>query len=156
MIAAIVSWLLQDIGQVLAMGFLLVPEVFLLTVVYKIVSGPLDHRRISWWIWWGFLGGLLWDLRWAVAPGMSSLINVAAVMTVYWIWGRTPVGGRNALLFAMVAAGIHFLSGIVHYFAWAVPSQAAVRMFMAQQLMAIPVLIVLCAIYALKAREMHV
>ncbi len=156
MIAAAIVWLLQDLLQVLAMGFMLVPEFFLLVVAYKIVSGPLTYRRISWWIWFAFAGGMLWDLRWAAVPGMSALINIMGVVFVYWIWDRTPLGGRNAFLFATLAGGIHFMSGIAHYFAWAVPSQAATRMFLVQQLLTIPVLIVLCAIYAFKATETHV
>lgn len=156
MIAAVVAWVLQDLFQVLAMGIMLVPELFLLVVVYKILAGPLDHRRISWWIWFVFAGGALWDLRWATVPGMSAIINVLAVGLVYWAWDRTPAGGRSALLFAALAGAVHFTSGIVHYFAWAVPSQAAIRMFMVQQLMAVPLLVILCMVYAFKATDRHV
>ncbi|MDR3332381.1 MAG: hypothetical protein LBT08_07115 [Synergistaceae bacterium] len=156
MIASVAAWLMQDLLQVLAMGFMLVPEFFLLVVVYKIVSGPLQQRRISWWIWFVFAGGTLWDLRWAAIPGMSGLINIAAVAVVYWVWNRTPIGGRSAFLFAGLAGGIHFLSGVAHYFAWAVPSQAATRMFLIQQLLSVPVLVALCLIYAFKAAETHV
>lgn len=156
MIVSALAWLLQDILQVLAMGFMLVPECFLLVMMYRIVSGPLNPRRISWWVWFAFAGGALWDLRWAAFPGMSALINVAAVATLYWIWNRTPLGGRSAILFATLAGGIHFLSGIAHYFAWAVPSQAAIRMFLTQQLLSVPVLVILCMVYAFKATETHV
>ncbi len=156
MIAAALMWLLQDLCQVLAMGFLLVPEFFLLVVLYKIVSGPQDAGRISWWLWFAFAGGVLWDLRWAADPGMSGLVNVAAVAVAWWIWDRTPQGGRSALLFAAIAGGLHFFSGLAHYLAWAVPSLEATRMFLAQQLMMAPLLAVLCMIYAFGAQETHV
>ena len=156
MIAAAIAWLMQDFFQVLAMGFMLVPEFFLLVVVYKIVSGPLDPVRITWWIWFAFLGGVLWDLRWSSTPGMGGLINTAAVALVYWVWHRTPLGGRSAMLLAALAGGTHFASGIAHYFAWAVPSRAAAQMFLVQQLLAVPVLIGICMIYAFKATETHV
>lgn len=156
MIAAAIAWIIQDMFQVLAMGFMLVPELFLLVVVYKILAGSLDYRRISWWIWFAFVGGMLWDLRWAAAPGMSSIINVLAIMLVYWVWDRTPAGGRSGILFAALAGGVHFASGVAHYFAWAVPSQAAVRMFLIQQLMAVPLLIVLCMVYAFRSTDNHV
>lgn len=152
MIAALLVWLLQDMLQVLAMGIMLVPEFFLLVVLYKIVSGPLYPTRVAQWIWFAFAGGVMWDLRWVGVPGMSALINVAAVVSVYWIWDRAPAGGRNALLFAMAAGGAHVLSGVAHYVAWAVPSQATLRLFLIQQLIAVPVLIGLCLIYALRAR----
>jgi hypothetical protein len=156
MIPAAIVWLLQDLLQVLAMGFMLVPEFFLLVVAYMIVSEPLTYRRVSRWIWFAFAGGMLWDLRWAAVPGMSALINVMCVVFVYWIWDRTPLSGRSAFLFASLAGGVHFMSGIAHYLAWAVPSQAAIRMFIVQQLLTVPVLIALCAIYAFKAGGTHV
>jgi hypothetical protein len=156
LIAPVAAWLLQDLMQVLAMGFMLVPEFFMLVVVYRTISGPLLPRRVSWWIWFAFAGGILWDMRWAAIPGMSGLINVAAVVLVYWVWNRTPVSGRGALLFAGLAGGMHFLSGVAHYFAWSVPSQAATRMFLVQQLLSIPVLAGLCLIYAFRASEPHV
>jgi hypothetical protein len=156
MIASLLVWLLQDFMQVLAMGIMLVPEFFLLVVLYKLISGPLVPARIVGWLWFAFLGGVLWDLRWATAPGMSGLINVLALVLVYWIWDRTPIGGRGALLFAALAGCAHFLSGIAHYVAWAVPSQAALRLFAIQQFLTVPVLIGLCMIYAFKVPQTHV
>jgi hypothetical protein len=147
---------MQDLLQVLMMGFMLVPDFFMLVVIYMTISKPLNERRISWWLWFAFIGGILWDLRWVVIPGMSGLINVAAVVLVFWVWNRTPIGGRSAALFAGLAGGIHFLSGIAHYFLWAVPSQAATRMFLIQQLLSVPALAVLCLIYAFKTAGQHV
>lgn len=138
------------------MGFMLVPEFFLIVMVYKITSLHLDQMRMSWWIWFAFLGGLLWDLRWSSSPGMSPLINTVAMTLVYWIWDRTPIGGRSALLLAALAGGAHLASGMVHYLAWAVPSMAAARMFLIQQLLAVPVLIVLCTIYTFNATDTRV
>ena len=156
MIISAFVWLLQDMFQVLAMGFMLVPELFLLVVVYKMVTGPLSPEIISAWIWFGFFGGVLWDLRWATYPGMSALINVAAILLVYWIWGRTPAGGRSPLLFAILAGVAVFLSGTAHYFAWAVPSQAALRLFIIQQLITVPLLIILSLMYSFGARNTDV
>lgn len=153
MIAAIFVWLLQDMLQVLAMGIMLVPEFFLLVVLYKVISGPLCPTRVAQWIWFAFAGGLAWGLRWVGLPGMNALINVAAVVLVYWIWSRAPAGGRGPALFAMAAGGAHFLSGLAHYVFWSVPSRAALRLFLIQQLLAVPVLVGLCLIFAFKARE---
>lgn len=153
MIAALIVWLLQDMLQVLAMGFMLVPEFFLLVVIYEIVSGPLVSTRIARWIWFAFAGGVVWDLRWVGVPGMSALINVVAVVLVHWVWNRMPAGGRSAFLFALLAAVAHFLSGVLHYLAWSVPSQAALRLFLIQQLIAVPALVGLCLVYTFRLRK---
>ncbi|MDR1651729.1 MAG: hypothetical protein LBR87_08065 [Synergistaceae bacterium] len=156
MTAAVLVWLLQDLLQVLAMGIMLVPEFFLLMLAYGVVSGSLRQERVCAWIWFAYAGGLLWDLRWASSPGMSSLINVAAVIAMYAVWNRTPVAGRGVFLFAAAAGVMHAFSGIAHYFAWATPSHAAVRMFLIQQLLSVPVLALLCVIYAFRKTDVHV
>jgi uncharacterized membrane protein len=149
-------WLLQDFLQVLVTRLILAPEIFLLAALYKLISGPQSPRRAAKWIWFVFFGGVLWDLRWASVPGMSGLLNVAALASVYWIWDRTPTAGRSALLFAAIAGGAHLFSGVIHYLAWALPGQAAMRTFAIQQLLMIPVLALLCVIYAFKASNTHV
>ena len=156
MIAAVVVWLAQDMLQVLTMGIMLVPEFFLLTVAYGIVSGSLSQERISMWIWFSFFGGILWDLRWAALPGMSGLINVCAVLVVYIVWNRTPLTGRGVFLFAALGTGVHFLSGMARYLAWTDLSAAAERMFLIQQLLNVPVLVLLCMIYAFRKADVHV
>jgi hypothetical protein len=150
------AWLLQDLLQVLSMGFMLMPEIYLMTALYKIVSGPLLPTRAAAWIWLAFFGGVLWDLRWAAFPGMSGLIGAVSVILLYLMWNRTPAGGRNAPLFAALAGGTHIMSGIVHYLAWAVPSHAAARMFLIQQLLCVPLLAVLCTMYAFRKNDAHV
>jgi hypothetical protein len=87
---------------------------------------------------------------------MSGLINVAAVTALYLVWNRTPLAGRSVFLFAVLGAVIHFLSGIAHYMAWATPSQAAVRMFIIQQLLSVPALALLCMVYAFRKTDVHV
>lgn len=142
--------------QVLVMGIMLVPEFFLLTVAYGIVSGPLRHERILMYIWLSFAGGVLWDLRWVASPGMSGLVNSLLVHVVYAVWNRTPLTGRSVWLFALLAGIAHFLSGIVHYVGWAHLNQAASRMFLIQQLLGVPVLALLCMIFTLRKTDVHV
>jgi hypothetical protein len=156
LIAAAVVWLLQDLSQALAMGIMLVPEFFLLMLVYGIVSSPIRQERISLWIWFAFAGGILWDFRWAASPGMSSLINVGTVIAVYALWNRTPLAGRGAFLLAVIGGAAHFISGMIHYLAWATPSHAAVRMFIIQQLLGVPALALMCLIYAFRKTNVHV
>jgi hypothetical protein len=155
-ILAAFAWLLQDILQVLVTSLILTPEIFLLVSLYKLVSEPVPQRRAAKWIWFVFCGGVLWDLRWASVPGVSALLNVAVLTAVCWVWDRTPAGGRGAVLFAAFAGGAHLFSGLIHYLAWASPGQAAMRTFAIQQLLMIPVLALLCAVYAFKASKTHV
>jgi hypothetical protein len=149
-------WLLQDLIQVLAMGFMLVPEFFLLILAYGVATGSPRPGRISAWMWFGLYGGIMWDLRWASSPGISGLINTIAVMAVYAVWNRTPPAGRSALLFAVLAGGAHFLSGAAHYLAWAAPSTSAARMFLIQQLLGVPALALLCMVYAFRKTNANV
>ncbi|MDR3076622.1 MAG: hypothetical protein LBU26_04925 [Synergistaceae bacterium] len=149
-------WLLQDLLQVLAMGIVMVPEFFLLFVMFAIVSGSLRPERISVLIWLAFAGGVVWDLRWVTYPGMSGLVNVLSVLAIYTVWNRTPLAGRSVLLFGLLSGAAHFLSGVGHYIAWAVPGQAAMRMFLIQQLLGVPVLALLCMIMAFRETEAHV
>lgn len=156
MIAAALVWLFQDMFQVLAMGLMLAPEFFLLVSLYGVVSRPLYPTDVAKWIWFVFAGGVIWDLRWLGMPGMSSLINVSAVSLAAWIWARTPTGGRTVPMFALLAAAAHVMSGVLHYLSWDVPSRAALRLFAIQQLIAVPVLIVLCFVFSYRSRETHV
>jgi hypothetical protein len=155
-ISLAVAWLLQDLSQVLSMGVLLVPDFFILTVAYGIVSGSLRHERISILIWLSFAGGVLWDFRWTVTPGISGLVNSLAVLAIYTAWARTPLAGRGVWLFALLAGMAHLSSGLVHYIAWGTATQRAVRMFLAQQLLGIPALAAICAVYLFRMRGSHV
>ena len=156
MIFLAVAWFLQDLSQVLSMGVLLVPDFFILTVAYVIVSGPLGYERISIWIWLAFAGGILWDFRWTSALGISGLVNSLSVLAIYTAWARTPVTGRGVWLFAFLAGMAHLSSGMVHYIAWGATTPAAVRMFFVQQLLGIPALAVVCAVYLFRLKGSHV
>jgi hypothetical protein len=155
-ISLVVAWLLQDLSQVLSMGVLLVPNFFILTVTYSIVSGPLLKERISILIWLAFAGGVLWDFRWTATPGISGLVNSLVVLAIYTAWARTPLAGRGVWLFALLAGIAHLSSGMVHYIAWGATTRTVVRMFLAQQLLGIPAVATVCAVYLLRTRGSHV
>jgi hypothetical protein len=155
-ISLAVAWLLQDLAQVLSLGVLLVPDFFILTVAYGIVSGPLSKERISILIWLSFAGGVLWDFRWTATPGLSGLVNSLAVLAIYTAWARTPLAGRGVWLFALLAGMAHLSSGTAHYIAWDTSTQTAVRMFLAQQLLGIPTLAIACAVYVFRLRGSNV
>jgi len=151
-----IVWLLQDLLQLLAMGIILVPEFFLLVVAYEVVSGSLNPARICVLIWIAFAGGIVWDLRWVTFPGMSGLVNSLSVLAVYTVWNRTPVTGRSVFMFGLLAAAAHFISGVVRYLAWAAPGEAALRLFLIQQLLGVPILALLCLILVFRKPAVHV
>jgi hypothetical protein len=155
-ISLAVAWFLQDLSQVFSLGVLLVPDFFILTVAYGVVSGSLGYERISILIWLSFAGGVLWDFRWAATPGMSGLVNSLAVLAVYTAWARTPLSGRSVWLFALLAGMAHLSSGLAHYAAWGVATQTSVKMFLAQQLLGVPALAAACGVYLFRERGSHV
>jgi hypothetical protein len=52
------SWYIQDFLLVLGTGKVLVPEVFLLSMVFLSLYRPGGGVEI---IWWAFFGGVLWE-----------------------------------------------------------------------------------------------
>ena len=156
MISLAAVWLLQDLLQLLAMGIIIIPELFLLTVAYEIVSGSLSQARICMLIWIAFIGGLIWDLRWVTFPGMSSLANLTSVLAIYTVWNRTPITGRSVLMFGMLACAAHFLSGSIHFLAWTTPAESSLRLLIIQQLLGMPALALFCMILAFRKPSVHV
>ena len=151
-----VIWILQDLLQLLTMGIIMIPELFLLFVAYELVSGSLRPGRICTLIWIAFAGGIVWDLRWVTFPGMSGLVNSLSVLAIYTVWNRTPITGRGVLMFGLLAGAAHFLSGVVHYLAWATPGETVLRLFLIQQLLGVPALAMLCMILAFRKSGAHV
>lgn len=156
MMVALFLWLAQNMLQVLFMGILLVPNVFLLLVLFRVARGIAHSKEITACVWQGFIGGILWDFRWTGLPGLSGVLNTLAIAFVAWIWWRNPATGRTPLLFAIVAGGAHLAVGFVHYLTWEVPSAAALRLFSIQQLLMLPFLMLFYILYIWKSPDTHV
>jgi hypothetical protein len=147
-------WLSQDVLQVLAMGFFLIPDLFLLGLLAGIALFPPRGSGGAALIWSAFGGGLLWDLRWTSLPGLTASTDAAAVALVLWIWGRTPPSGRNAWLFSLLALGAHFCVGAIR-FAASADTPAALRMALVQQLTAVPIVALLALLVAIRGNGSH-
>jgi hypothetical protein len=89
-------WITQDLLAVLTSGTVRVPEIFLLNLVYRILTGDRDVYVPV--VWTAFFGGLLWDMRWVGIAGFFALSYVAAVMVVLWVWNTLPSSGRTAFV----------------------------------------------------------
>ncbi|MDL2297947.1 hypothetical protein LJC40_02200 [Synergistaceae bacterium OttesenSCG-928-D05] len=140
-------WLLQDFIQVFVMGIFLVPDIFLLSLILLVVLRQEHKDRQIILIWIAFFGGLFWDFRWTNLPGLTAAFNGGAVAAVAYFWYKAPVQGRTTILFAFYAVMAQALSGVLHYVFWNVESQVAIRQFLVQQLMSVPVLVILCLIF---------
>lgn len=143
----IIIFLLQNFLQVFVMGIFIVPDIFLLSVMLCALcrSGGRDRQVLL--IWTAFAGGLLWDLRWTNLPGLTAAFNSAVVAAAICYWYKAPAQGRTTLLFSVYALATQILSGLVHYFIWNLSTQAALRQFIVQQLLSVPVLVILCFIF---------
>jgi hypothetical protein len=86
-------WLGQNLLAVLTARTTRVPEIFMMGLVYRLLTGDRDANVGV--IWAAFLGGLLWDLRWVKIPGFFASVYVGAVMMVLWAWNTLPASGRT-------------------------------------------------------------
>ena len=87
-----IFWLTQDLLTVLMSGTVRMPEIFLLSLVYRLLTGDRDVYVPV--IWIAFFGGLLWDMRWVGIP-LFSLCYVVIVMAVMSVWNTLPASGRT-------------------------------------------------------------
>jgi len=91
----IIFWLSQDLLTVSMAGTVRMPEIFLLRLVYRLLTGDRDVYVPV--IWAAFFGGLLWDLRWVGIP-FFTLCYVVVVMMVMSVWNTLPSSGRTAFI----------------------------------------------------------
>lgn len=131
----------------MVMGIFIIPDIFLLSVLLFALmrSGNKDKQIMLLWI--AFVGGLLWDFRWTNLPGLTAAFNGVIVAVMASFWYKAPVQGRTTLLFALCTLTTQILSGVVHYFFWSVTTQAALRQFLVQQILCVPVIVILCFIF---------
>jgi rod shape-determining protein MreD len=131
-------WFLQDFLTVLTFGALQMPEIFLLYLVYRLLTQDWEVNVSV--IWTAFLGGLLWDLRWVGIPGFFALIYVSVVMLVLWTWNTLPVSGRTRLVIFFLFWAAQSIPAILSVlFLGHEAHQARWMLFAAQQGCAVPV-----------------
>lgn len=101
----IILWLIQDLFTVFTGGGMQIPGLFMLGLVYRLLTDE-DSEASLWAIWTAFTGGILWDLRWIGIPGFFTLGYVIVIMIVIQVWGAIPPQGRasgtSLLVFALM------------------------------------------------------
>ena len=92
----IILWLIQDLLTVFTGGGMQIPGLFMLGLVYRLLTDESNDENVNLWgIWSAFAGGILWDLRWIGIPGFFTLGYVVVVLAVIQVWGIIPPQSRN-------------------------------------------------------------
>lgn len=140
-------WLLQDLLQVLIMGFSLVPDIYMLMLLGYALFPATDDAKLKKIIWATFFGGMLWDLRWTNLPGLTSCLGVIIIWLVNCYWRKVPAQGRSPVLFAFLLFVAQLALTLVNYMFWTIPNHVALRLISVQILLVIPLIIVGTCLY---------
>lgn len=136
-------WLLQDLLNVLAWGFMQVPEFFLLGLVYQLLTEERDIHTGAVWI--AFSGGLIWDLRWVGIPGFFTLGYVIVVMFVLWLWNTLPASGRTLYVVLLLLYSSQLIPPLLPLLL--LGGETGGSFFWAQQLCALPIVLLCVYLY---------
>ena len=91
-------------------GTVRMPEIFLLCLVYKLLTRDRDVYVSI--IWTAFFGGFLWDLRWVGIP-FFTLCYVVAVMMVMSVWNTLPSSGRTVFVIFLLFWAAQLLPAVL-------------------------------------------
>lgn len=141
------AWLLQDFIQVFTMGIFLLPNIFLILLIFMALLPSTKPEKLPVLIWIAFAGGLFWDLRWTNLPGLTAAANSALLAASCILWRKSPAQARSVFLFTVLTTSSLLLSGLVHFIFWTMPSNAAIRQFLVQQITGIPVIALISLIF---------
>ena len=145
-------WLFQDLLEVLLLRVTQAPELFLLGVVYRLLTLKEGEERL-WAIWTAFVGGLLWDLRWVGIPGFFTLGYVAVVMLVLWMWSAIPSQGRTMFVAFLLLEASLVIPPLIPVLI--VGGGVSGGFFLVQQLCSLPALLLCLHLYSKHMRSLH-
>lgn len=143
----ILLWLVQDILQVLMMGFTLVPDIYTLILLASALMPGVEEDKQKKLIWFAFFGGLMWDLRWTNLVGLMACVNVLIVYFMPVYWKNVPAQGRSPYVFASLLFGAQLFTAASNYVFWSVPSSVAVRLIGIQLIFVLPVIFLIAYLY---------
>ena len=140
-------WLLQDLLQVLLLGFCLVPN---LCVTYLLLVTMLDFSNDALArdaLWGAFVGGILYDLRWTNVPGASALLWCLSLAVASVVWGYIPQNARNYVAHFWLVFFVLLSSELIHFVLFAVSSGAILRLMLLNMVMSLVVALISSAIF---------
>ena len=148
----VLLWLLQDFLTVLFGGRMQIPELFLLGVVFRLLTDGSEDRL--WAIWSAFIGGLLWDLRWVGIPGFFILGYVVVVMLVLWVWNAIPSQGQTLPVAMALLEASQLIPPLLPVLA--LGGNTGWEFFFTQQIYALPSLLLCLFLYTRRTGTPHV
>jgi len=149
----LLSWYVQDFLWILSSGKVLVPEVYLLALVFLSMFRTEDGVRT---VWAAFIGGVLWDLRWTGLPGATSLLYVTTLMLVRWLWRSIPATGRTISLFGLLLWFSNMPITLARLFLWGARGLSILQAYLVQQSHIVPLVLLGCAAYAWRSKNQDV
>ena len=141
----VILWVLQDFLTVLLGGRMQVPELFLLGIVFRLVTTEKDGGDRLWAIWSAFAGGLMWDLRWVGIPGFFTLGYVVVVLIVLWVWSAVPTHGQTVLVAMALMEASQIIPPLLPVLA--LGGSTGWGFFLAQQAYSMPALLLCLYLY---------
>ena len=147
----VLLWLLQNFLTVLLWGAAQAPELFLLGVVYCLLTDDGEERL--WAIWTAFAGGLLWDLRWIGIPGFFILGYVSVVTLVLRVWSAVPAHGRTPFLAFILFEASQLIPPLFPVLI--LGGDAGGDFFLWQQICALPAVFFCLYLYARRLKDIH-
>lgn len=104
-------WLLQDLLQVLVHGWIFVPDIFLMALLFALPLKKNHEEGLLLWI--AFFGGILWDLRWSGLIGLTAGLYLLALMGMKGIWELVPPSAKGFSMVLGLVLGFHFMVGLL-------------------------------------------
>jgi cell shape-determining protein MreD len=150
MMSLVALWYIQDLFQALLSERFLVPDLFLVFLIYRMTKNPKEASSV---IWPAFVGGLFWDLRWTALPGFTAAVYslIAALCVV--AWNRIPYPGRNAGLFSLMLFAAQASASLARFVFWGGFRGSLTEAFVFQLCAAVPVIIVAALTVAAGMRD---
>jgi hypothetical protein len=145
MLPGLAVWLLQDFLAVLASGPLMIPELFLVLMLYRSLY---RSESFSATVWSTFLGGVIFDLRWLGFPGVTSFLSVSILLVGRWVWLTLPSSGRTIGLTAFFLWAGQSLVSLARLVLWGLPIEDVFRTMLQQQGYLLPVVGIVCVLIA--------
>ena len=150
---AILSWYFQNLLAVLSFDALLVPDIFLLYIIYNMLSDfSKDVGNEILLIWVLFFGGILWDLRWTAIPGIYASVYIGTFLCASWVWSLFPESGHTTSILFIIL----WLSQLPGFFAglylWNVGAEYYFTSMLIGQAYSIPLAAIFSLLYVRKLK----
>ena len=150
---SMLSWYFQDLLAVLSSSALLVPDIFLLYILYRNFSDfSRDVGNEILLIWVLFLGGVLWDLRWIGILGLFAFVYVGTFLCASWSWSLFPESGHTVFMFFFILWASQLPGFFVNLLLWNIEAEYYLRSMLIWQAYSIPLSALFSLLYARKLK----